>query len=108
MSAQLTDADAVLDAVEQIITGRLTKLRREYERSLAKGVQPHMVVANKAERIEYVRDSLREVRAALAELTAAANLAAEWIDEARVRKGLPTAITLPRLNAALARIGAKP
>lgn len=47
--------------------------------------------------------ALKEARDAVAELIAAANLAAEWIDEAGVRKGLPNVGTLGRLTVALAR-----
>lgn len=53
----------------------------------------------------FVADQLAEARAAVAELMEAAHHAEQWITEVRDRKGLPTAITLPKLRAALARCG---
>lgn len=104
MSAQAAEVDAVFDAVEQIITSRLTKLRRQYERATAKGLQPHMVVANKAERVEYVRNSLREVRAQVLELADAAAYALRTRDDA----GALSDTAEHNLREALADLGRVP
>lgn len=98
---EAVDVLAVLDAAITVTSARLTEKRREFDRTVLRGKEPHEMLVIKIERAEYIRAQLRDARDAVAELLDAAAYALRTRDEA----GALTSTADYNLHAALALIG---